>query len=87
MFQVVHGSFEVSCFNKVPLSDLLPDLLPDALKNRQDLLEKGYIVPVKRVLAREPKGNRHCNDILHTYLIVEKVLFVYAYTIQLPKSL
>jgi len=55
LLQVVHGSFEVSCFNKVPLSDLLPDILPDALKNRQDLLEKGYIVPVERVLVREPK--------------------------------
>ena len=56
IMQVVHGSLEVSCYNKIPLSELSVDDIPEALRNKQHLLEKGYIVPAETVMFRTPTG-------------------------------
>ena len=55
--QVVHGSLEVSCYNKIPLSELTEENIPEALRNKQHLLEKGYIVPAETVMLKTPTGN------------------------------
>lgn len=57
LLQVVHGTLAISCYNRIPLSDLSPDVLPEVLKNKQHLLQKGYIVPAENVMNREPKDN------------------------------
>jgi len=54
LLQVVHGSLEVSCYNKIPLSELTSDDLPEALRNKQHLVEKGYIVPAETIMLRAP---------------------------------
>ena len=54
--QVVHGSLEVSCYNKIPLSELNVDDIPEALRNKQHLLDKGYIVPAETVMFQTPTG-------------------------------
>ena len=54
--QVVHGSLEVSCYNRIPLAELTEDNIPEALRNKQHLLEKGYIVPAETVMLKTPTG-------------------------------
>merc|ERR1719436_1347682 len=49
MIKVVHGSLMLSCYDKLPLFSISPqnELIPKALMNRLDLIERGCVVPVK----------------------------------------
>ena len=53
ILKVVHGSFTVSCYNKVPHFDANQHQhIPEALRNRTGLLERGFVVPVVPMMSK-----------------------------------
>ena len=51
ILKVVHGSLKVSSYDKISKLDTTQQKnIPGALRNRLELIERGYVVPVKHIL-------------------------------------
>ena len=51
ILKIVHGTLNLSCYNKIPPPDMNQHHIPDALKRRIDLIERGYVVPTQPMLS------------------------------------
>ena len=52
ILKVVHGTLSMSCYDKISqLSVSQQRLIPSSLRNRLDLIERGYFVPVRSIFS------------------------------------
>jgi len=52
ILKVIHGTLSMSCYDKIPQLSLSQQrVIPSALRNRLDLIDRGFFVPVSTVFS------------------------------------